>query len=109
MTIQWQLSGKDGKLHAFRADGGYIAPHDLVSLGFPGLVPAGEVIGPYEAFVAECGHIVPTAMLLPLSAGESCLACQATTGMLTLRRTSRDWSTVEPLRRRMGRQSLQPI
>lgn len=109
MTIEWRLSGKDGKQHAFRADGGYIIPHDLVSLGFPGVVPASEVIGPYEAFIAECGHIVPTAMLLPSSAGDSCLACQATTGMLTLRRTSRDWSTVEPLRRRAGRQALQPL
>lgn len=109
MTSEWRLSGKDGKLHAFQADGGYIVPHELVSLGFPGSVPASEVIGPYEAFIAECGHIVPTAMLLTSAAGESCLACQATTGVLTLRRTARDWNTVEPLLRRPGRQLLQSL
>lgn len=109
MTSEWRLSGKDGKLHAFRSEGGYMVPQELVSLGFPGPVPASEIVGPYEAFVAECGHTVPTAMLLPSSTGESCLACQATTGALALRRTARDWSTVEPLLRRPGRQVLQAL
>jgi hypothetical protein len=113
-TTEWRLSGKDGYLHAFRSDGGYITPQDLVSLGFPGSAAAEDVVGPYEGFIAECGHIVPTAMLLPCSAGESCLACLTITGVVALRKATRgnahrDLSTMEPPPARPERQVLRAL
>lgn len=109
VTTEWRLSGKDGRLHAFQSEAGYMVPREMVSLGFSGLVSPKEVFGPYEAFVAECGHAVPTAMLLQISTGESCVACQAATGALTARRLARDWTAVEPLTVRPGRQTIQAI
>jgi hypothetical protein len=57
--------------HAFRAEGGYIQRHNLVSVVplSTDNVATGEFFGPYEAFIAECGHIVPIAMLMSHSAG----------------------------------------
>lgn len=50
--------------------------------------PRSEFFGPYEAYRAECGQIVPVAMLMPNSVGELCISCQVCTGQLlpTLRR-----------------------
>jgi hypothetical protein len=108
---EWRLSGKDGQLHAFRAEGGYVSPKSLISVGFPtdDSESSGEVFGPYEGVIAECGHIVPVAMLLCASTSESCVACLATTGALTPRRTTRDWQESEPLRRRVERPAMQPV
>jgi hypothetical protein len=41
-----------------------------------------DFFGPYEAYRAECGVIVPPAMLMPNSAGKRCTSCRVRAGLL---------------------------
>lgn len=78
---EWRLSGSDFRLHAFLAADGYVEPHELCAF----VAESGsdfETFGPYEVWVAECGHAVPKAMLLPAVASHSgCPGCKIRVGI----------------------------
>jgi hypothetical protein len=82
---EWRQSGIDACSHAFPAAGEYIAQTSLISV-----VPLSnddeaveEFFGPYDAYIAICGHKVPVAMLMPQPSGVPCTACQVITGAMT--------------------------
>lgn len=115
---RWRLSGHDLKLHAFRVEGGYVEPRAALAILETGNLKDEELIsfGPYEVWVAECGYMLPIAMVLPQCDGNSCVGCRVS--IESPRReapaapTVRDWSKVEPLRQRRNagaRGKLAPV
>ena len=83
-SYEWRLSGQDARQHAFQAEAGFIERIDVVAVFEPSFDPEqpSEFFGPYEAYRAECGLIVPVAMLMPNAAGQVCAACRVRTGAL---------------------------
>lgn len=103
----WRMSGHDMQTHAFRVDGDYVEPSAVLAI-FENEIKKDadfESYGPYEVWVAECGSMLPIAMVLPPSEDRVCIGCRVMVEASPLKPlrtapTVRDWSQVEPLRRR---------
>jgi hypothetical protein len=99
----WRLSGNDLQIHAFRVDGGYVVPRAALSI-FENRTTQNaefESFGPYEVWVAECGHMLPVAMVLPHSEDRICVGCRVTVKSSPLQPPpGRDWPMDEALQRR---------
>lgn len=104
----WRLSGRDMHLHALRIDGGYLEPRAMLSIfGNATYKTNAEVesYGPYDVWVAACGHLLPIAMALPPVGDTVCAGCRLVMDTPPVRSPCagphvRDWSKTEPLRRR---------
>jgi hypothetical protein len=83
MSYVWRLCGCDFLQHAFKSDDGHLPRRAMVtSMEYEtptALVT--ESFGPYDAFVSECGHVMPVAMDLPADNGPTCTLCVKLVGL----------------------------